>query len=376
MQKEVTSGIQLAALGNPLIDIYAPVLQEAIRAAGLKPGSAVHGEVGRDGLLFQLDLQFMGPGGRIAVAKTDGCGRFFGQKVHAYPAGGAFTAARLLAEAGKAAVFCGAVGADGGADLFRAASKGSGLHLHLAEAPEGTGRCRYLYDPEHPGSLTIAVTPGAARSLVIDESCSDFLKQAAWVYIEGFVFLGIGRDLFSALQPTALAVDLASEFAAAVCRPLILQAAQGKELVLFGTADEFAALFACRRDEVEQSCTAFVHGDFGRLMGDWPDTAAVDLRSPGKADITCIVKSGPAGVASISRRGVVRHQAPQMKQPPLERFSIGAGDAFSAGYLAGKIDGSDEMGCLDAGTASAARALTAEGPPFSCPPMAGGSELL
>jgi sugar/nucleoside kinase (ribokinase family) len=362
MQREVTSGIQLAALGNPLIDIYAPVSQEAIRAAGLKPGSAVHGEVGRDGLLFQLDQQFMGPGGRIAVDKTDGCGRFFGQKVHAYPAGGAFTAARLLAEAGKAAVFCGAVGADGGADLFRAASKGSGLHLHLAETPEGTGRCRYLYDPEHPGPLTIAVTPGAARSLVIDESCSDFLKQAAWVYIEGFVFLGIGRDLFSALQPTALAVDLASEFAAAVCRPLILQAAQGKELVLFGTADEFAALFACRRDEVEQSCTAFVHGG--------------DKQSSGKADITCMIKSGPFGVASISRRGVVRHQAPQMKQPPLERFSIGAGDAFSAGYLAGKIDGSDEMGCLDAGTESAARALTAEGPPFPFPPTAGGSGLL
>ncbi len=374
MQKEVTSGIQLAALGNPLIDLYAPVSRETVRAAGIKPGSAVHGEVGRDGLLSLLDRQLFGPDGRIEADKADACGRFFGQKVHAYPAGGAFTAARLLAEAGKTVVFCGAVGADGGADLFKTASKGSGLRLHLTETPGETGRCRYLYDPEHPGPLTIAVTPGAAKALIIDDICSDLLKQAAWVYIEGFVFLGIGWDLFSDFQPAALAVDLASQFAAAVCRPLILQSLQSDKLVLFGTTDEFAALFACRREEVEQNCTAFVHGDVGLLMGEGSDASVVNQRSAGAAEITCIVKSGPSGVTSISRRGVVRHQAPQMKHPPLEQFSIGAGDAFSAGYLAGKIEGSDEMGCLDAGTESAARALTAEGPPFPFPNEARGAE--
>jgi len=71
MQRKVTSGIQLAALGNPLIDLYASVSQEAIKAAGIKPGSAVHGEVGRDSLLSLLDQQFIGPGGSIAVDYQD-----------------------------------------------------------------------------------------------------------------------------------------------------------------------------------------------------------------------------------------------------------------------------------------------------------------
>jgi 2-dehydro-3-deoxygluconokinase len=66
------------------------------------------------------------------------------------------------------------------------------------------------------------------------------------------------------------------------------------------------------------------------------------------------VKDGEVGATEFSPEGAVF-----VPTPPVEVVEvIGAGDAFAAGYLAGKLRGADGRECLARGHTTAARSLT------------------
>jgi sugar/nucleoside kinase (ribokinase family) len=325
----------LTAVGNPLIDIYLPVTAQQVRDSGLEPGTVSHGP-----------LPQSGPVGRL-LAGLGNPPHAAGEGVQVFAAGGTFTAARLIGEAGLSAVYLGCVGRDdGGAEFFEAAA--GRLKLELQNAPGNTGRCCYLYDPNIPDELTIAVDPGASGSFSPDCRTSELMRRSAWVCIEGFLLARTGSSLIAgALAPNA-ALDLASPFSAVECRKLLPGLAEAQQLVLFGTKEEFAAFFsleAAGDGELEKHC---------RSLSSLTDTA-------------CIIKDGPRGVTSIRNGAVAHHPAPRIPSAVRRIVTIGAGDAFSSGYLIGRMRGEPEPACLARGTAYAQGALAAAGPPAGRP---------
>lgn len=120
-----------------------------------------------------------------------------------------------------------------------------------------------------------------------------------------------------------------ADAARATLRPLLPQVD-----VLFGSADELL-LMADGADDV--------------------DAAAAQLLAGGVR--TVVAKLGADGAIAYS--GEDTSKVPARRVPAVD--SVGAGDAFVAGYLSGLLDGMDGAGCLDRGAVLGAFAVTREG---------------
>lgn len=358
MKINAGSYARVVIFGNPLIDLYAEVSEEGILAAGIQPGGIIHRETTENSDLYAFSQRIY-DGNMIFVSRANASGIIACNGVRAYPGGGAFTAARLLAGAGYSVLFCGAVGTDKGADLFRRAAETSGLELLLSEDEGFTGCCRYLQSSGSPDAassglqdtFSIIVSPGVSQKYSITREGAQAAEKADWIYIEGFALSYAGRILRDLPETVNAAVDLGSPFVVEGCRDLLLGAIDNRRMILFGTGEEFSALFQCPIGEVESRCL------------EWVGHAR---------DFACnyVIKYGEKGVVSINQDGRMFHEAPDIGNH-VEHFrktsirTIGAGDAFAAGYITGKIRRKHEAVCLGLATDSAALALAVEGPPFS-----------
>ena len=85
------------------------------------------------------------------------------------------------------------------------------------------------------------------------------------------------------------------------------------------------------------------------------DASVAELLSHGVQQVA--VKRGPLGATLHSREG--RVDAPALAVTAID--PIGAGDAFTAGYLSGVLDGLDPAQCLVRGAATGAFAVSTRG---------------
>ncbi|MGQ4512756.1 PfkB family carbohydrate kinase [Streptomyces sp. DW26H14] len=90
--------------------------------------------------------------------------------------------------------------------------------------------------------------------------------------------------------------------------------------------------------------------------GDGEETRVAALLSAGVAEV--VVKRGALG-AEVSTRSGGHHRAPAREVPV--RDTVGAGDAFCAGYLSGLLDGLDAEGRLRRATVTGAFAVATAG---------------
>ena len=347
MDKNKIPSVDIVAVGNPLIDLYAEVPHELLCAAGIEDGGVVHRETAENSELYYAYSEKVYDTGRmILVDSADKNGVISTKGVRAYPGGGAFTTARLIAESGASAAFSGGVGADGGAELFNRAAESGSLQLQLSEYSGSTGCCRYFQSLEISDVYSIVVSPGASQAYSLDEETITTAKAAKWVYIEGFALSYAGELLRHLPGTVNIAVDLGSPSVAALYSNLLLTIAGNRQIVLFGTESEYAALFACSAAAVESIClewiakSSFPYCDF-------------------------VIKYGEKGVVSINRRGKTFHDAPNIETEVFSTNTIGAGDAFAAGYITGRIRQESERVCLGMGSDLAGSTLVVEGPLFT-----------
>jgi len=245
--------------------------------------------------------------------------------------GAAANVAAWLAELGEDAMFVGRVGDDVAGREAVASLTSAGIRCAVSVDPaRPTGMCIVLVDPA--GERTMVPSAGANAGL--GEASFELPSDARLVYVSGYALLGAGsRQLALAAIQAAREVDVPVAVDAASSAPLAAAAdfAQwiGDDVVLFANRDEARVLTG----EADPATAA-------RLLGTQFGEAVVKLGADG-----AVHSSGSA----------VRAQEVDVVD------STGAGDAFAAGFLSGRVAGASIEDSLSRGAACATRAITRVG---------------
>ena len=248
---------------------------------------------------------------------------------------GANTAA-WLASLGVATTFVGCVGADAFGERAIAALAASGVAPAVRiETSLPTGMCIVLVGPD--GERTMIPSAGANSTLAADDVLAaldgaDHLHVSAYSLLREASAAAVSAALDAARRAgTAVSVDAASAAPLAAFGAMRFLGLVGRTL-LFANADEAAVLTG---------------------LGD-PSAAAAALAGHcGEA----IVKAGTRGAVWSDGRDTCAVPAATARVVD----STGAGDAFAAGMLSARLDGSDIAACLAAGARTAALALAQVG---------------
>jgi 2-dehydro-3-deoxygluconokinase len=276
-----------------------------------------------------------------------------------------------LARLGHTVTFIGRVGADGFGDAIRRRLLGEGVgSTDLTTDPGGTTALMFRERRVlGPAQVIYARRDSAGSRLsVIDverAAASGAFEHARWLHVTG-ITPALSATAHAA---TARAIDLARSAGATVSLDVnlrrrlwadetaapVLRALAGRADVLFGSPDELAVVTGLRPDEDAAT--------LGR--------AAVDL-GPSLA----VVKLGADGALALDR---------EMPELPVTRSGIplpvvvdpvGAGDAFCAGFIASRLDGTDLAAALDIANACGASAAAALGDQTGLPDRAGLAAIL
>jgi sugar/nucleoside kinase (ribokinase family) len=259
------------------------------------------------------------------------------------------TAAWLVAE-GVAATLIGRVGDDQLGRLAVDELRQLGVDLHVGvDSLRPTGTCIVLVGAD--GERTMVPSIGANDGLGEVEFAPALWQPGVWLHVSGYAIFADG---------SRSAAGRAVAAARAGGCPVSVDAASAAPLRRFGAAAFLEWLPPCllvaNRDEAEV------------LTGSSdPGEAVVDL---GARCGEAIVKCGADG--AVWSDGVTMARQPAVAAEVLD--STGAGDAFAAGVLAGRIAGLDVPGMLQRGADAAARAVSSigarPGAPRRDPPMA------
>lgn len=258
--------------------------------------------------------------------------------------GSAANVASWLGERGAAVDFVGRVGAD---DVARhnAILAGYGVTPHLVGDPEHpTGTIVILVEGESRSMLT---ERGANRFLSADDVGDELLAAAAVVHFTGYTVLGAEHHT---------AISRLFERAAARGTAVSVDPASAGDLADFGV-DRFL-------DIVGGAGLLFPNLDEGRVLTGLEQSEEIAAALGERFPLVALTVGG--GGAIVAERG---------REPvavPAERRSVvdptGAGDAFTAGFLAAWVRDRDAVSAAWAGVTTAGRAvMTVGGRPVSDP---------
>ena len=252
-------------------------------------------------------------------------------QVHNMGGGSAANTACWLASLGTPVRLAAAVGADelGRVALGRARGARGGLRRQV-EPKAATGSCVVLIDGA--GERTMLPDRGANEDLApaVVEAAID--RDVAWVHVSGYALLGAGS------HPAAQAAMAAAR---RLGLPWSVDAASSAPLRAAGPSRFLRWIEGCT--------VLFANDDELAALGG----AADALRCTDEV----VVKLGPAGASWTD--GTRSEASPAAPATVVD--TIGAGDAFDAGFLAARLGGADPAASLHAGTLAAARAVSQRG---------------
>lgn len=284
--------IDIIGIGSPLVDLVLQVDDDflAKQVEGAKGGMEMVGAEAIERLLKKAKREAGRAPGGAASNTTVGC-----------------------ANLGLAAAFVGSVGQDEYAAFYRQALAAQGCEARLVEHPElPTGRSLCLVTPD--GQRTMRTCLGAAAALDPAAITAETFAGARLVMLEGYTLFN--HDLARAIARAAkaagcqLALDLASFEVVNINKPVLAELLAGQVDLVFANEDEARA-----------------------WCGGSPEQALEDLAGRAAAAVVKLGKDG-ALVARGSERVRVAAE-------PVARVvdTIGAGDCWAAGFLAGHLRG-------------------------------------
>lgn len=215
-------------------------------------------------------------------------------------------------------------------------------------------RPRLVVDAQEPtGTVVALVGKDAERTFLTDSGASLRLCPADWTpsLLDGAAHLHLSGYLFFA--------DSSRELAA-----IALRAARdrGVQVSVDPASAGFLAALGPQRflDAVAGVDVLLPNEDEARLLAGLPDPADVVRAAAELSRLVplVVVTRGAAG-ALIAERG--RITAEVEAEPALALDSTGAGDAFTGGFLAARLEGADPAGAARAGCRAAALAVTRPG---------------
>lgn len=256
--------------------------------------------------------------------------------------GSAANVAAWLATLGTRTAFVGRAGDDVAGRACVEALAATGVDVRVATSLGGrTGTCVVLVDDR--GNRSMLPDAGTNEDLVEDDLPEDALQGGGHLHLSGYTLLRPGSRA-AALEALARArarglttsVDPSSAALLAAFGPArFLRAVRGVDLLL-PNAEEAALLS-------------------GEATSERGGRALVELAQVREA---VVVTRGADGALAVDRDGgLVRTPA----VPATVLDTTGAGDAFTAGLLDARWRGSDLVGMLAAGAATAARAVARTG---------------
>jgi ribokinase len=256
-------------------------------------------------------------------------------QVETRPGGSGANVAAWLAEAGAEVALAARVGADAAAARAADGLRHHGVRLELTDDPDRpTGTCVVLVGPD--GERSMLPDPGANAALAPRDLPSRRFRGGAHLHVAGYALLRAGsRDAARVALGRARAAGMTISVDPSSAAPVagfgadrFLELA-GHPDVLLPNAEEARALTGEAR-----------HADAARAL-------TVHARE-------VVVTLGPAG--ALWTDGRVTLEAPAVPRGPVAD-TTGAGDAFTAGFLAAWLDGAPPGTALERGNALAARAI-------------------
>jgi len=246
------------------------------------------------------------------------------------PGGSAASFAVWLAREGVDVEFAGRVGVED-VERIEAEFRAAGVTAWLkGDADQPTGRLVAVVEPK--GERSFLTDRGANDALALDDIPEAALVRADWLHLSGYSFQhpqarGAIRDLMRRASEIPVSVDPGS------AAPLRAMGAENflnwtaGAATLFPNADEAAALTGSDNPTVQRE----------RLRGKYPLVA---------------IKRGAAGAEAFTESAFWSAPAP----PTSVLDTTGAGDAFAAAFVAGRLNGENVEACLARAVAAGAAA--------------------
>ena len=227
-----------------------------------------------------------------------------------------------LARLGRSSTWVGRLGTDGTADLILRELRAEGVAVRAA------------IDPGAPTGLMVKTTPVAGRTRVDYHRAASAGSRLGPDDIDRALVQGA-----SLVHVTGITPALSSSAAAAIAHALDLAARAGVPVSF--DVNHRASLWRDRevaqvyRGLASAATVVFASPDEAALFvsGDGPELQARAIADLGASQV--IVKLGSAGCFALIDD--VAHRVPAVPITPLD--TVGAGDAFAAGYLAELLDG-------------------------------------
>ncbi|MDR1240174.1 MAG: PfkB family carbohydrate kinase [Treponema sp.] len=249
--------------------------------------------------------------------------------------GGAANAAKIAALLGVDAGFIGSIGDDRPGELFRREIAASGAVPLLVPGRGKTGLCIILSSPG--GETRIAAAPGAAGELSPEHIDEAAVKNAGTVLLDGRLL--DRRPLIRRVLELAgrfgvpAALDAASAFLAGERAEEILHYSRNYPLIVFMNGDEAIAFYRRLRG-AEGAAEIRDEGEKADLIIREVCPALQSIAGTGQFPVFAL-KLGSRGAVIVAGGEVCRAAVSPVKA----RNSIGAGDAFGAAFLAGRLRG-------------------------------------
>jgi sugar/nucleoside kinase (ribokinase family) len=329
----------LFGVENPLMDVIAHVDAAFLERFGKHPGTMHLVEHRQTEEL----LAAAGPVRTLAGGSAANTAR--GYAWLRGPAGRAFWHPILGGEPAPEAllppVFNGAIGRDARGDEFERALAEAGVAASLARKPTPTGTSVILVTPD--GERTMNTFLGACRDFTVEDLDRGRLGSSRMLYLTAYLWdtdnqRRVADEAAAAARErgVGVALDLADPFAVKRFGDPLRAWIPGRVDVLFGNRDEIALL------------------------------------TGGGSDEECVRRAralAPLVAMKVGARGcLVAWEGGQAAVPGVKASvadTTGAGDAFAAGFLFGRLAGARPEACARLANALAARVVGVEGCVYS-----------
>lgn len=274
-----------------------------------------------------------------------------GPEVHANPeprlfgGGSAANTAAALARLDVACRFVGTVGDDGYGRFAVASLEAAGVNTDALQTTSESPTVTVIAVTQPGGDRLIYVWPpsGGAHGALLSAAAVEAVAGAEWLHVSGICLR---------VSPSRHAVLAAMERARADGVPVSFDL--NLRLENWGWDDDFRDVVeaALERSDVVLGAAS---DEVEAMAGiDDPVEAATSLAGD---DRLVIARLGAEGAVASSGAGVVA--VPGFEVAVLD--TVGAGDAFNAGFIAARLRGSDVAGALRWGNAVAALSITQPG---------------
>ncbi|MEU6313435.1 PfkB family carbohydrate kinase [Streptomyces sp. NPDC047014] len=236
--------------------------------------------------------------------------------------------------------------------LARVGTESAGWHERALVA--AGVRPRLVVDPEEPTGTVVALVDGAAeRTFLTDSGASLRLCPADWTpsLLDGAAHLHLSGYLFFADRSRDLAA-VALRAARARGVPVSVDPASAGFLAAHGPERFMAA--------VAGSAVLLPNEEEARLLAGLPPSSGVARAAVALSRrVPLVVVTLGARGALVAERGRITAEVPG--EPARAVDSTGAGDAFTGGFLAARLEGADPAEAARRGCRTAALSVTRPG---------------